>query len=127
LIPVYCVDEIVCIWIEVDPDSPYQPPEFQPIASFFGLWHEHQRGNHNGLHEFYFEGNYILLLNIFRVRTQHDVQIISYRDKLPDQHDVLSPSQFDSRLIDRAKRKHLDNANVFRADKTGVSCDEVSE
>eukprot|EP00605_Chrysophyceae_sp_TOSAG23-4_P002916 GSChrysophyteH1.ASY1.ANO1.3211.1 assembled CDS len=55
---------VLCAWIDVDPDPPYGEPPFQSIARFFGLWHEHRRGAHKGLHEFYWEGKYLLLLNI---------------------------------------------------------------
>ena len=45
---VYATDEIICIWINVDPDPMYGPPAFKPMAEFFGIWHEHKRGSHNG-------------------------------------------------------------------------------
>ena len=60
---------VLCLWLEVEPEGHFgaQPP-FQPVAEFFGIWHEHQRGVHKGLHEFYFgQGakQYILLLNVY--------------------------------------------------------------
>ena len=45
----YATDEIICIWINVDPDPMYGLPEFKPMAEFFGIWHEHKRGSHNGI------------------------------------------------------------------------------
>ena len=41
-------DEIICIWINVDPDPLYGLPAFKPMAEYFGIWHEHKRGSHNG-------------------------------------------------------------------------------
>ncbi len=57
---------ILCVWIDVDPDPQYGAPPFEAIARFFGIWHEHRRGAHRGLHEFYWEHKYVLLLNVFR-------------------------------------------------------------
>lgn len=62
---------ILCIWLDLAPDGQFgSRPPFQPIAEFFGIWHEHQRGVHKGLHEFYFgpgAAQYILLLNLYSV------------------------------------------------------------
>ena len=43
--------ETLTIWISasVAPNR----KDFEPIAGFFGIWHEHQRGSHCGVHEFY--------------------------------------------------------------------------
>lgn len=62
------VGGVLCLWLDVEPEGRFgaQPP-FQPVAEFFGIWHEHQRGVHKGLHEFYFgrgAKQYILLLNV---------------------------------------------------------------
>jgi len=61
---------VLCVWIEVDPDPQYGAPPFEPLARFFGLWHEHRRGAHKGLHEFYWENKYVLLLNAYISRDQ---------------------------------------------------------
>ena len=38
---------VVCIWLDIDPTEPDsmlgRRPEFEPLAMFFGLWHEHRR------------------------------------------------------------------------------------
>jgi hypothetical protein len=44
---------VYCIWIREDPDPHYGTPPFQPISKVFGIWHEHKRGVHKGMHEFY--------------------------------------------------------------------------
>ena len=33
---------VVCVWIDIDPEPSFGSPDFQPIASFFGIWHEHR-------------------------------------------------------------------------------------
>lgn len=73
---------LICVWINIDPDPEYNPPPFEPVAKFFGIiittitiisisslslsgiWHEHKRGAHKGLHEFHYYSNYILLFNV---------------------------------------------------------------
>jgi hypothetical protein len=60
---------VLCAWLNVDPEPPFGSPPFQGISTLFGLWHEHRRGAHKGLHEFYWEGKYILLLNTFQPAT----------------------------------------------------------
>ena len=30
------------MWIDIDPEPSFGSPDFQPIASFFGIWHEHR-------------------------------------------------------------------------------------
>jgi len=65
---------VLCIWIDVDPDPQYGSPPFEPIARFFGIWHEHRRGAHKGLHEFYWENKYVLLLNTYMSRDAAQTQ-----------------------------------------------------
>lgn len=38
----FSLSGVVCAWINIDPEPSIDPPEFQPIASFFGIWHEHR-------------------------------------------------------------------------------------
>lgn len=60
-----------CIWIHESEGGGYGAPPFQPIAKVFGIWHEHRRGVHHGLHEFYWsasastggELSYFLVIN----------------------------------------------------------------
>lgn len=54
------VVENVCVWIV----SSRENQDFNGISRFFGIWHEHSRGAHGGIHEFYFRSNHVLLLNI---------------------------------------------------------------
>lgn len=51
----------LAVWLVADPD---RMKEFEPIASFFGVWHEARRGAHRGLHELWFQGRRIFLVNI---------------------------------------------------------------
>ena len=45
--------QVLCLWLNVNPHQ--DPPPFGTPARFFGLWHEHRRGAHKGLHEFYWD------------------------------------------------------------------------
>jgi hypothetical protein len=113
---------ILCLWINVDPDPQYGgSPPFQRISDFFGLWHEHRRGAHKGLHEFYWEHGkkYILLLNTFNGqmdRQQHHTSIstststsaggsvntpysyTTYLQYKPKDVTFIQPSAFDNNL-----------------------------
>ena len=93
---------IFCVWIDVAPDGDgYRPPPFEPIARFFGLWHEHKRGAHRGLHEFYFRGSYVLLLNAFEGSPDPNPDrrgARSYRLQRPEAAPLLPPRDFDIRL-----------------------------
>ncbi|CAM9799729.1 unnamed protein product, partial [Ectocarpus fasciculatus] len=55
---------VLCVWINVAHEMATSNPPFKPISSFFGLWHEHRRGAHRGMHRFYFHDKLILLINI---------------------------------------------------------------
>ena len=63
------------MWIDLDPE-PHGYAPFEVIGGFFGIWHEHRRGAHRNMHEFYWssptavksassKSSYILLLNVF--------------------------------------------------------------
>eukprot|EP00752_Nemacystus_decipiens_P007976 g7126.t2 len=42
--------------------KPQRP--FEPLSSFFGIWHEYRRGEHLGMHSFRYEGNsHVMLIN----------------------------------------------------------------
>mmetsp|Transcript_6505 Transcript_6505/g.9747 ORF Transcript_6505/g.9747 Transcript_6505/m.9747 type:complete len:580 (-) Transcript_6505:202-1941(-) len=110
-------DEILCLWIDVDPDPPYGPPAFQPMAEFFGIWHEHKRGAHNGLHEFYYHSNYIIIVNIFRSEEQLE-EAVTYAHLLPRKSYLLNP-----RFFDKSKLPPIDESNVMQASGPDISCD----
>jgi len=58
--------KLYCIWIDLDPNPPENRPQlFKPIGEFFGIWHEHKRGAHRGVHEFYWYSRYIMIINVF--------------------------------------------------------------
>jgi len=121
---------VYCVWIKVDPEPPeYQPPEFERIARFFGLWHEHKRGSHRGLHEFFFEDSYILLLNVFdpskdRINGMPGIFVGSYLNSKPASAAIMHPRQFDPRLLLEGRRRRLKIAS-FSAQQAGQSCTQV--
>lgn len=85
---------IMCIWLKVNPESTYGQPEFQPIATFFKIWHEHSRGVHHGVHEFYWEGKYVLLLNTFVSQSKagnHNPQALARTQSAPSTYVGLKP------------------------------------
>jgi len=122
---------VYCLWIHVDtePGDYGQPAEFEPIARFFGIWHEHKRGSHRGLHEFYFEDSYILLLNTFdpskeRVNGPPSPFLGSYLKLKPADLVPLRPSDFDPRVLLEGRRKRLGIEGV-PAKQAGATCTQV--
>lgn len=112
------IERILCLWINVPIHSDYNPP-FEAVGNFFGIWHEHKRGNHHGLHEFYFEGNYILLLNI-----NPDVTNSNYRRLMPANTKTFSKDFFNKNAILSAKSSQI-KSKVYRAKVSGVDCNHV--
>ena len=90
---------VYCIWIREDPDPRFGTPPFQPIAKVFGIWHEHKRGVHRGMHEFYWnpskddqrEKSYILVLNTIGGDK-------SYQSLKPASVPLMSPQHFKALL-----------------------------
>ena len=123
------LDEVICLWVDVNTNCEGHPVAFEPIASFFGLWHEHRRGNHRGLHEFYFNSNYLLLLNVFdnRFARTREGDVRTYQYLLPPSVNPLkSAKQFDKSLLRDVKRKPLpENVNMVKATELGQNCNEV--
>lgn len=121
----------MCVWIDVDPLSERSPPPFEPVARFFGLWHEHRRGSHRGMHEFYWEGNYVLLINTHssssggRSRDRAD-PILSYGYLRPPAVAVISPTAFDKGLLLEARRRRT-QLDVHKAPAAGMTCDAVCQ
>lgn len=119
----------------MDTDCEEKPVRFEPVATFFGLWHEHRRGNYHGLHEFSFTGgNYVLLLNVFqdhrhRRHISHSGVVKSYRDLMPrGVEPIRDPWAFDRSLLlmMRAKQTGLEGQPIAAA-RRGVSCDQVDD
>eukprot|EP01038_Epipyxis_sp_PR26KG_P012777 gene12777-17130_t len=125
-------DEIVCIWINENPEPSFNPPPFQSIASFFGIWHEHRRGSHNGVHDFYWAGNYIIIVNLFNSnnnRINNNInngilKLLTYSDKKPPLIPILKPESFTMQLSLKIQRKRA-KFERFVAKKLNQNCDEV--
>lgn len=108
--------ELLCVWINVDP-NPDPPQPFGPASVFFHLWHEHRRANHRGLHEFYFQDNYVMLLNTF-----HGID--SYSAMKPDSVRTVVFGEKEVKLLEEHNRRRV-NEQVVKADRPNQSCDEV--
>mmetsp|Transcript_8695 Transcript_8695/g.17449 ORF Transcript_8695/g.17449 Transcript_8695/m.17449 type:complete len:406 (-) Transcript_8695:8-1225(-) len=55
-------DQVFVIYISVKPGLPSQP--FKPMGQYFKIWHEIERGNYDGIHQFWWEnGNYVIVVN----------------------------------------------------------------
>lgn len=111
---------LYCLWIDVNPSTDYGPSEFEVVAKFFGIWHEHKRGAHNGLHEFRWNGetSYILLINV------HDTIPDNYRALMPERAVFMQPSAFDPALMLDMHRQELGLIG-FPARLVNQNCDEV--
>ncbi len=122
------VDELLCVWIDVAHDAPYNPPPFQHIANFFGIWHEHKRGNHRGLHEFFWEENYILLLNVFvdRNRPRSEDGPKTYRHLMPSGTNIIAPKSYDKRLLESRNARKVVKEHIYKATSIDQNCDDVS-
>ncbi len=97
------------------------------MAGFFGLWHEHRRGSHRGLHEFFWQGNYVLLLNCRESNSaQQDEHAAhrSYAHLKPATVPILEPKTFDRGLVLDLRRKRT-AVDMYKAAGAGLSCDEV--
>lgn len=114
-------NKIFCVWIDVDPD-PYFT-FFREIGNFFGIWHEFKRGSHRGLHEFYWNGNYVMLLNSFAISG-----ITSFSNLKPMNTKTFSYDAFDSSTIEFAKKKsEYDKIDfeIVASTITGQNCEKV--
>lgn len=128
-----CAAGLLCVWLSVRPEPRYQgvPPEFEPVASFFGIWHEHKRGGHRGLHEFYWgqDGeSYVLLLNIHediqRAKKEFGVLDNSYAAQKPRNAVIIAADLFDKKALVEARRKAM-GLEGYSAGTAGLSCDQV--
>jgi hypothetical protein len=99
-------------------------PPFKPISSFFGLWHEHRRGAHRGMHRFYFEDKLILLLNV----KFFSKKMGSYGALKPKSASILSPQEFRNRSPQTNRNVSpniLKNIVEVPATAPGMSCTQV--
>jgi hypothetical protein len=134
-----CTGQILCVWLDISTNCENGPVPFTPVAQFFGIWHEHRRGGHHGLHEFFWEGNYVLLLNVYvdEFSRQEEGQTGSssgggdgaepttYRYLLPPEVKPLQRGeQFDKSLLVDVRRRKM-NVQPVRATTVDSSCDEV--
>lgn len=117
---------VVCVWIRANPDSSNNM-DFQNIARTFHLWHEYRRGSHGGIHEFYYENHFVLLLNVFDVSKYSRAMnppLVSYK---PKGASVLQAHHFDVRQLEQRRAKTLVGSQVqcVAARAPGLSCEEV--
>ena len=130
---------IICIWLDVAPEGKAgRLPPFEPLAKFFGIWHEHSRGVHRGLHEFYYgtgASRYILVLNVFGHDRGGGTGRIkggrTYKYLKPDEARFLQPTEFTQELkhsLEQAQSvQHLQTSGVkvVGARAAGLSCNQV--
>jgi hypothetical protein len=114
------IDKVLCVWINVPTMVDYNPP-FETIAKFFNIWHEHKRGGHHGLHEFYFESNYLLLLNI-----HEDIEVGTYRKLIPKTTKPFRKDDFHQPIKNMKKLKQL-QPKIKKAKQAGLSCHEICQ
>lgn len=123
-IEVVTLSGIVCVWINIDPEeSNNGHPEFEHISNFFGIWHEHKRGAHSGLHEFYWDqgggSKYILLLNTYSTHKG------TYKHLMPRTATVLSPVQFNKDVLKYSAKVINFDFQTIPASSAGMNCNEV--
>lgn len=114
---------LVCLWIDVNPDPGFGTPPFEAIASYFGIWHEHRRGSHRGLHEFYWNNGdaYVLLFNVFEVQGSNN-----YKRLKPPSAGILTPSMFKHAPRPAKEQKPLpENIAAVASKNIGANCNQV--
>ena len=114
------------MWLSISTNCEGSPVPFAPVATFFGIWHEHRRGNHQGVHEFYWEGNYVLLLNVHdEVRTAPRGELKTFKHLMPLQIKPLqSTEQFNRQLLTELKRRKM-NIPTTKSPTAGMDCNQV--
>jgi hypothetical protein len=60
------------IWVDIPVNDPRQP--FKSIGDRFAIWHEMERANHFGIHQFYTGGGsgknvHVVLVNVKQAKT----------------------------------------------------------
>jgi len=121
---------VFCLWIDLDPAPPDgTPQQFESIGRFFGLWHEHRRGAHRGVHQFYWFDSYILIMNLWRPRDPEKRKLVKTFGHLkPPQVKVVAPQQFTTPHMSQLKlQKAGIEVTVRIADKVDIDCSTVCE
>ena len=86
---------VYCMWLNLDPEPPQgMAQEFESVGGFFGLWHEHRRGAHRGVHEFYWHDSYVLVLNLYMDRRK--TAVANFGALMPASTSIVSPRAFRS-------------------------------
>lgn len=113
----------VCVWIDVVHEMASSNPPFKPISEFFGLWHEHRRGAHRGLHKFYFQDKLILLFNV----KFFSKRMGSYAALKPATATILQPQRFNKRLLTVIPLDAVTLSRIVEvaATETQLSCNQV--
>ena len=121
--------KIMCIWINVDPEPPEgRVQEFQKMGGFFHIWHEHRRSSHRGVHEFYYNGKYVLLLNIYQEKRPRKTKVITFADLRPANAPIIEPNAFTSIAADNLALLNSGiKLNVVSAKDTNINCDDVCQ
>ena len=119
--------KILCVWINVNPEPDWNGYQaFEIIGTFFGIWHEHKRASHRGLHEFYWEGRYILLINTWQSRRPVGEQLAkNYRAMKPENVHLIERNHFDKSQIDMLRHETINDLRVVKATSKGVNCDDA--
>jgi hypothetical protein len=61
-VPLFSPLGVLCLWIDIDPFEPNgTPPDFQPIALFFNIWHEHRYSASSTSHTLDYAQHHMLL------------------------------------------------------------------
>lgn len=120
---VLLIEEIVCVWVDVPTNVDSYPP-FEKVSTFFGIWHEFKRDNHRGLHEFYFQSNYVLLINIFNPQVHQHGDSYTYKHLKPNNVEPIAREEFNMDLLLNMPPEDL-KSNVVKAKALNMNCDEV--
>lgn len=114
---------MLCVWINVAHEMATSNPPFKPISSFFGLWHEHRRGAHRGMHRFYFHDKLILLINI----KFFSKNMGSYASFKPTTAVVIPPQSFLNRKLssESLPAEMIKKIVEVPATSTGLTCTQV--
>lgn len=113
-------DEILCVWVDSSTNCDIKPVAFEPISSFFGIWHEHRRGNYRGIHEFYWEQNYLLLINVHTGIPGNQI----FQEIRNPEGPILKPRDFSKTRYNHLKKLKTNLKGTKATDK-GLNCNEV--
>lgn len=94
------VGKVHCVWIDLNFEPSFNGiHEFEPISRFFRLWHEHKRGAHKGVHEFYWKNRYVVIINIFESAGRRAIRsltapVTNYRSLMPSNAKIMARKEF---------------------------------